>query len=85
MSYTKRLLIAAMLALGLSACGQTVKPPKVVYVEVSVPAKIPEELLKDCPIAEPENPSVKELLNVTGARKLSLQQCNKDKEALRKL
>lgn len=88
MSTTKRLLSVALAVLftaGWGGCGQAVKPPKVVYVEVEKQAKIPDEFLKNCEIAEPTNSSIRELLDVAAARKLSLQKCNEDKAGLRKI
>ena len=88
MSTTTKLLSVALAVLftaGWGGCGQTVKPPKVVYVEVAVKEKIPEELLEDCPVEEPTNARIDELLRVADARKTALLQCTKDKQALRKI
>lgn len=85
MSARYGLLSIALVAL-LAGCGEKKpQPPKVVYVEVAVPADIPDELLKDCPIAEPADDTVGEALAVASARKTSLKKCNEDKAALRKL
>lgn len=79
-------LLSLALAALLTGCWETKpQPPKVVYVEVAVPADIPDELLKDCPIAEPADDTVGEALAVASARKTSLKKCNEDKAALRKL
>lgn len=85
MSTATKLLSVALAVLFTAGCGQTVKPPKVVYVEVAVKEKIPEELLEDCPVEEPTNARIDELLRVADARKTSLLQCSKDKQALRKI
>lgn len=79
------LLSLALVALLAGCVEKKPQPPKVVYVEVAVQAKIPEELLKDCPIAEPTTDTVKEALSVNSARKSSLKKCNEDKAALRKI
>lgn len=86
MSTTTKLLSIALAVGLLAGCGdKNVKPPKVVYVEVAVKEKIPEELLADCPVEEPTNARIDELLRVANARKLALLQCSKDKQALRKI
>jgi len=62
-----------------------VEPPKVVYVTVTKYVPVPEELTKDCPIAEPETLKVLEAVDVANMRKTSLENCNADKKAIRNL
>lgn len=70
----------------LSGCPETVKPvvvPQVVRVEVPVYVPIPAELTADCPIEQPKSLKVEEAVRVANARKVSLQNCNADKAAIR--
>ena len=46
---------------------------------------VPAELSADCHIEEPANATVGELLRVANARRISLEKCNIDKEAIRNL
>jgi hypothetical protein len=72
----------------LAGCDEAVKPvpvPQVVRVEVPVYMPIPAELTQDCPIAEAASLQVEEAVRVANARKVSLQNCNADKAALRAL
>ena len=67
----------------LSACAGRV--PKERLVEVPVVVAVPAELSADCRIEEPANATVGELLRVANARRISLEKCNIDKEAIRNL
>lgn len=71
------------LCLGLTACAGRV--PKERLVEVPVVVGVPAELSADCHIEEPTNATVGELLRVANARRISLEKCNIDKEAIRNL
>jgi hypothetical protein len=82
-----RWLLILMLAV-LAACATTPAPvvvPKVVRVAVPQYVPIPDELTKDCPIAMPKTMSVGEAIRVARERRASLEACNADKAALRKL
>lgn len=86
MSRALWVLIAVLPA--LAGCSETVKPvpvPQVVRVQVPVYVPIPAELTKDCPIAEATSLMVEEAVRVANARKVSLQNCNADKAAIRAL
>lgn len=43
------------------------------------------QYLKACPIAEPKQFTTKEAVRVANERKQALEQCNKDKEKIRKI
>lgn len=87
MSVNQRLLMLA-LGLALSACGTNkglVKPPEKVYITVEKPVSVPEALTQPCHIEEPKELTVAEAVRVAKARKTSLEKCNQDKAAIRKL
>ena len=71
------------LALLLTACAGRV--PKERLVEVPVVVAVPVELVQACAIEEPADLTVGELLRVAHARRISLEKCNIDKEAIRNL
>ena len=81
------LLIVAALALAGCAEPRPVAPvvPQIVRVEVPVYVPVPEELTKDCPIAEPESLKVEQVVLVANQRKQALKDCNADKAAIRAL
>jgi hypothetical protein len=85
MSRTLWLLIALALLAGCEAAVKPVAPPQIVHVVVKEYIPIPDELIQDCPIAEPATLKVQEAVRVANARKVSLQNCNEDKAALRAL
>ena len=71
------------ICLGLTACAGRVSKERL--VEVPVVVAVPAELSADCHIEEPTNATVGELLRVANARRISLEKCNIDKEAIRNL
>ena len=81
-----RILLMLWLGFILAACSSNqVKIPEKVYITVEKYIPIPEEYTKDCPIAQPKELTVAEAVRVAKARKVSLEQCNVDKEAIRKI
>ena len=72
-----------VLCLGLTACAGRV--PKERLVEVPIIVAVPAELSADRHIEEPANATVGKLLRVANARRVSLEKCNIDKEAIRNL
>lgn len=81
--------IAAMLAIAamLTACQSNkplvVKQPgKIIEVPVKVYVPIPDNLTAPCPIADGK---VADVLEVARKRRASLEACNADKSAIRKI
>lgn len=81
-----RLLIVAA-ALAVAGCSTTreVKVPERVYINVDRFVPVPETLTEPCEIAMPKNMSVAEAVRIAKARRTSLEKCNADKAAIRKL
>ena len=78
------LIVVMTLAVsGWSCTRQEVPKERLVEIEKTVP--VDKEYTKRCPIAEPTNDSGEELLRVARARKASLQECNKQLEAIENL
>lgn len=80
------LLIAAMLV--VTGCTQAVKippPPKIVKVTVTKYVPVPEEFTKECPIALPQNKTVREAVRIARSRRASLEQCNWQLDKIRNL
>lgn len=76
-----------LIALALTACQSNkplvVKQPgKIIEVPVKVYVPIPDNLTAPCPIAEGK---VAEVLEVARKRRASLEACNADKSAIRKI
>lgn len=84
MSFHRLILIP--LGLALAACsGNQVKVPEKVYITIEKYIPIPEEHTRDCPIEMPKELTVGESVRVANKRKESLQACNIDKAAIRKI
>jgi len=83
MSRALWLLIPALAAAGCASNPPQPQLPRVVTVEVDKYVPLKPELLRDCPIAEPQNMSVDEAVRVARARKAALEDCNDDKRAIR--
>lgn len=76
-----------LIALALTACQSNkplvVKQPgKIIEVPVKVYVPIPDNLTAPCPIADGK---VAEVLEVARKRRASLEACNADKDAIRKI
>ncbi|WP_425492436.1 Rz1-like lysis system protein LysC [Luteibacter aegosomaticola] len=72
----------------LAGCDTSVKPvpvPQVVRVQVPVYVPVPAELTQDCPIAEAASLQVEEVVRIANARKVALQNCNVQMQAIRNL
>lgn len=81
-----RFLLMLAAGLCLAACqSNQVKVPEKVYITIEKYIPIPEEYTKDCPIALPTELTVSEAVRVAKARKESLEHCNIDKAAIRKI
>lgn len=73
------LIMCAVLPLcGFGSCTRTSKPdiPKVVYVTVEKPAKMPAALITKCPISRAQERTVEHVVSAYNANIVSLQQCN---------
>lgn len=81
-----RFLLMLWLGFILAACSSNqVKVPEKVYINVEKYIQIPEEYTRDCPIEQPKELTVSEAVRVAKERKQSLQDCNVDKAAIRKI
>lgn len=82
----RMIVVAAVVAgLVLALAGCTSAPPKTVVLTVNkdVYVPVPKALTAHCPIEEPNNYTVPEVVRVARVRKAALQKCNADKDAIR--
>lgn len=81
-----RVLGLLILAFALTGCPGNVRPTKPQIVEIPGPTlyvPIDARLTQDCPIEEPKEASPVEAVRVAKARRDALEQCNRDKAAIR--
>lgn len=86
MRFCHGLLIATVLA--ITGCTQAVKippPPKIVKVTVTKYVPVPAEFTKPCPVALPQDKTVREAVRIARARRASLDQCNWQLDKIRNL
>lgn len=79
------LIIAAVLILAGCKASQPTRPdppPTIVQVPVKVYVPVPDDLTEPCPIAKG---TLAEIPKVARARRQSLESCNADKAAIRKI
>ena len=79
------LIVAAVLTLAACTPPQAQRPdppPKIVEVPVKVYVPVPDDLTEPCPIAKGK---LSEIPKVARARRASLESCNADKAAIRKI
>ena len=77
MTFSKRLILLTFLSLSLISCTKTV------YKDRVVPLLPDSSYLQDCPLGSIEGKTVKDVLQLSRDRLLSLENCNVDKQKLR--
>lgn len=85
-----RIHSAALILLALAGCASAPKPVRIVVPEiVRVPVReyvsVPPALTKPCPVAELKSRTVEAVVAAANARKLALEQCNKQLSEIRGL
>ena len=69
--------LAALLLAGCNSTPKAIPMPQVVRVPVTQYVPVPAELTKRCPVAELADRTVESVVEAANARKLALEQCNR--------
>lgn len=83
--HSAALIFAALSAAGCKSTPERVVVPEIVKVPVREYVPVPDELTRDCPITKATSRTVEAVVSAYNANITSLESCNADKAAIRKL
>lgn len=78
-------MLAGLALAGCRTCPDRVVVPEIVKVPVREYVPVPDKITRDCAIARAESRTVEAVVSAYNANITSLEACNADKAAIRKL